>query len=373
LAGAEGFSKPTYGNTADLRHVLMIPQEETILINQTVSTNPKGTDLSRYIRALVLADGDMLAASAIADDWRGSPAVAWAFRSAVTAVDMTDAAVLKKSGIATELLEAVRANSIVGKLQDKMRHVPFLTTVSRESTGAAAAWVGEAAAIPVQRLTYSSNVVFEPLKIATIVPITQELARQSTPSAEKEIRRSMVRGIAKTIDTSFLTPTAAVSGVQPAGVTNGISPITSTGSTDAQIEADLKSMLDALGSSVAPYWIAKPKTMAKLSWLFGAQGYGFPNIMGFPFIASENSPAQITLLDADAILLADEGATELSASRNATLEMDDMPAQGETSPISAISSLKSLFQNDLVAVRAIRWLNFARGADDAVTYMTVSY
>ena len=69
----------------------------------------------------------------------------------------------------------------------------------------------------------------------------------SNPDAEATVRRTVLGGLAKSLDNQFLLPTvAAVANVNPASITNGATEITSTGSTAAQIAADLALMLAPL-------------------------------------------------------------------------------------------------------------------------------
>ena len=52
----------------------------------------------------------------------------------------------------------------------------------------------------------------------------------------------------------------------------------------------------------------KPKTMYRIALVLGSQAAGLPaTLFGIPVIASNSSPAQITLLDPSAILYSDSG------------------------------------------------------------------
>ena len=77
-------------------------------------------------------------------------------------------------------------------------------------------------------------------KYGVIVPLSEELVALSTPDAEATVRRTVLGGLAAALDNQFLLPTVAVSaGVNPGSVTNGSTEITTTGTTAAQIAADL--------------------------------------------------------------------------------------------------------------------------------------
>jgi hypothetical protein len=83
---------------------------------------------------------------------------------------------------------------------------------------------------------------------------------------------------------------------------------------------------------------------------------------------SKNSPAQIVLVDLAAILLADDGIA-VDLSREATAQLNTTP----DAPATAATVYRSFFQENLVGIRALRTINWLRGVDGSVVYMTVSY
>ena len=60
----------------------------------------------------------------------------------------------------------------------------------------------------------------------------------------------------------------------------------------------------------------------------------------------------IILIDPTDILIAEDQAISIDISTEAAVEMSDAPVAGEQSPASALDSLKSLWQNNLVGIRA---------------------
>ena len=65
----------------------------------------------------------------------------------------------------------------------------------------------------------------------------------------------------------------------------------------------------------------------------------------------------------------DAGGFDVSISENALLELDSAP----TEPTAAATVMTSLYQQNLWAVRVIRWLAYLRAQTGAVSYMTVTY
>ena len=77
--------------------------------------------------------------------------------------------------------------------------------------------------------------------------ITEELARTSTPSAEEVIRRDMIAGHRGVPRQQFIDPAqAAVAGVSPGSVTNGVTPITTAGTTPANARTDIQALANAM-------------------------------------------------------------------------------------------------------------------------------
>jgi hypothetical protein len=189
----------------------------------------------------------------------------------------------------------------------------------------------------------------------------------STPSAEATIRQILTNAVASFIDSEFLSSNAAVVGESPAGIGNGQQTHTSTGSTAAQIAADLSSMAGKLGSWASPVWICRPRTLLTLGALDIAKFLpGGPLLCGFPVATTVSSPAQIILLDLGAVLFADEGQSSISLSRQATVTMGD-----GGSP--EVEEVVSLWQKNLACLRVERFISWLATHDAAVVVMTVSY
>ena len=101
---------------------------------------------------------------------------------------------------------------------------------------------------------------------------------------------------------------------------------------------------------------------------------------GIPVILSENIPAQdavvgppaipagsrIILAKASEIMLADDGQVMLDASNQASLQMDTAP----TNPPTATTVMVSLWQMNMVGIRAERFINWTKRRAGAVQYIT---
>jgi HK97 family phage major capsid protein len=349
------------------------------LPNVVVSARPAGTATSRFISALALGGGDRYRELQIADQWLDTPQVKATLelrtKAAVASGSTTDATwagPLAPYGIAAEAITIMRGMSILGALESKMQNVPLHTWIATETgAGITGGWVAAGAAIPVQKTAFAT-IVEEHFKYGVIVPLSEELVRLSTPSAEATVRRTVLGGLAAAIDNQFLLPTVAVSaGVNPASVTNGSTEVTTTGTTAAQMSADLAALIAAVTTPGPLVWVMKPKTMYRIALTLGSQAAGLPaTLFGIPVIASINSPAQIALLDPSAMLYSDTGQFDIDVSEQALLQLDDAPAN----PTVAGTVMASLYQRNLVAIRALRWLAWLNPTPTtSAAFMTVAY
>jgi HK97 family phage major capsid protein len=348
-----------------------------------VSANPVGTAFSRYITAKALGRGDLWTELQIAEQWVDTPQVKATLelqtKAAVAPASTTDstwASPIAPYGIAAEAITISRSKpSIFGQLVPLMQNVPLHVKIARETgAGITGGWVTSGGPIPVQKTDFAT-VIEEHYKYGVIVPLAEELVRVSSPSAEATVRRKLLGpdgGLAAAIDNQFLLPTVAFSaGVNPASVTAGSTEITTTGTTSAQIAADLAGLLAAVTSPGPLVWIMRPRTMYRIALVLGSQAAGLPNTLsGAQVIASNNSPAQITLLDPSAILYSDTGQFAVDVSTNALVQLDTAPAD----PTVAATVLQSAYQRNDVMVRALRWLAWLNPSPTtSAAFMTVAY
>lgn len=322
-------------------------------------------------------------AAAFSERWKDTPQVSLVLKTAVEAGDTTTsgwASQLTRYGIASEFMELDRGVSLFGQLKPRMRTVPFTASFPREISGSGgASWVGaaEATPTPIKTLSFGTNIALPHCKMNMAVVSTEDLLRFSSVSAETAIRQTLLASIAEFQDTALLDSTIApVTNINPGAITNGATVVVTTGSSAAQILADLQTMVSALGSWRSPVWIMRPKTACKIQALLGAvvQPSAGMWLLNIPVFTSISSPAQIVLLDAGDVVVADDGEIdEISVSRDGAAEMETTPNVGEQSPTTAISNFKSFWQNNLVGIKIIRRVNFALCHATSCVMMSVAY
>ncbi|MGO1163084.1 phage major capsid protein [Brucella sp. C7-11G] len=291
-----------------------------------------------------------------------------------------------ETSVFADFVKFLRPQTILGKFGTgtipSLRRVPFRTPLIGQTSGGDGYWVGEGKAKPLTNFGYERNTL-EPTKVANIAVVTEELLRSSSPSAEILIRDSLAAALRARLDTDFINPAkAAVVGVSPASITNGITPIASTGTDADAVRNDLRLLFSAfIAANNAPtsgVFVMRSTTALALSLMTNALGQSeFAGITmnggtlsGLPAIVSEFVPeGYVVLANASDIYLADDGEVAVDMSNQASLEMANDPAHDSTTPTGA-TGLVSLWQTNSVAFRGERIVNWARRRPSAVAVLS---
>src|SRR5580765_1358896 len=241
----------------------------------------------------------------------------------------------------------------------------------------AGAWTGEGAAKPVKKASFST-VTLSPTKLSVISTFSEEMATYGMPSIEGIIRQAMSDDTGIALDSYLIDNVAASAGVRPAGLLNGVTPITASVLTPAAsaMVADLKALIAAItaagGGGRGPIAILiNPAQALALSFVQTTTG----NFMfdsreqagskfGVRFIVSATVPAaKVIAVDAADFATALGDAPRFAVSTEATLHEEDTTplalgtgAQG--SGVLAVP-MRSLFQTDAVAIRMSLYVSWA--------------
>jgi HK97 family phage major capsid protein len=220
-------------------------------------------------------------------------------------------------------------------------------------------------------------------KASGIIVVSDELLRMSNPSVEAVTRHDMLRGMANFSDGQFVDPAVPdVANVSPASITNGVTAVPATGNTAEALRADLATLWSgffAANQSVTTgVFIMSNRQAMRISLMRNALGpREFPDITpmggvleGFPVITSESVPDSsdggiIIFANADDIFFSDDGPVTIDASREASLQMNTTPDE----PTAAGTVMVSLWQRNLVALRAERYMNWKKRRPTAVGYI----
>lgn len=290
------------------------------------------------------------------------------------------------TNVIADFVEFLRPRTILGRFGNNgvpgLRNVPFNVPLVGQTEGGEGYWVGEGKAKPLTRFGFERNIL-DIYKVANIAVVTEELLRRSSPAAEALIRDSLASAIAARLDTDFINPAkAAVAGVSPASITNGLTPVASTGGDADAVRADIRALMATfIAANNAPttgVWIMGSTTALALSMMvnplgqpeFGGISMTGGTFNGMPVIVSDYIPSgTVVLANASDIYLADEGGIQVDMSREASLEMADNPAHNSDTPTGA-TSLVSLWQTNSVGFRVERFINWSKRRPSAVSMLS---
>ena len=271
-----------------------------------------------------------------------------------------------------DFIEYLRPRTLIGQAQ--FRPIPFNVRINGQTSGGTANWVGQGKAKPVTKFDYNATTV--PFtKVAAITVLTQELARFSDPNAEALVRDSLADCVIAKIDNDLFDPdAAAVANVSPAGLLNGVAPVTGSGNSDDIDDIRcailrLWSPWDSTNLGIRPAYYTTPAVARYLSFLTDALGNpAFPGVTptggtykGVPIRVSNylannggSGGAPFILVDEAEVYLADDGSVTVDASEQASIEMNDAPTSNAGTPTGA--SLVSMWQTNSIALRAERFI-----------------
>ena len=284
-----------------------------------------------------------------------------------------------------DFAEFLRPATILGKFGQngipELRKIGFDEPVILQTGGGQGYWVGEGKPKPLTSFNFERSVLGR-LKVANIAVLTEENVRSSNPSSEGIVRDALKAALVETQDLAFIDPTnAGAATVRPASVTNGATSTASSGRDADAVRADARAAVAAFIAASNPLttgvWIMSATNALGLSMMMNALGQkeflGMTMLggtfEGLPVIVSEYAGATVALVNAADIYEADEGDIAVDMSREASLEMKDggLSQDGLT---GTGTSLVSLWQNNLVGLRAERTINWRRRRASAVAYLT---
>lgn len=293
----------------------------------------------------------------------------------------------EETRVFADFVDYLRPQTILGRFGQapvpSLRRVPFRTALIGQTSGGDGYWVGEGQAKPLTAMDFERKSM-EPLKVANIAVATMELIRDSNPAADALIRDTLAAALRERLDRDFINPAkAAVAGISPASILNGVAPIPSSGTDGDAVRADVKAVFTAfIQANNAPtsgVWLMSSVSALALSLMQNPLGQvEFPGIgmmggtfFGLPVIVSEYVPTDssgslVALINASDIYEADEGGIDLSMSTEASLQMDSAP----DNPSTASTVMVSLWQRNLVGFRAERTINWQRRRASAVAWLS---
>jgi len=361
----------------------------------------KGLDFARYVGCLVAGKGSIsdslqFAKGRFKDDAMLHKALDLRSRMSAeqivkTAVDIgttTDSdfasPLVYYANMVNDFIDFLRPQTIVGRIPG-LRQVPFDIRMARQTAGSTAQWVGEGAPKPLSRQSFDA-VTLGHTKLAVITVITEELARFSSPSAETLIRNDLAAAVIEASDSDFVDPdNAGSANVKPASIINGVSAVGSGGTSEADVRSNVNTIMSEWITNnkgvVGGVWIMPTVVAMRLSTMVNSLGQpSFPTIRadggtfyGLPVVTSQsngllNGSANgkvVILANAPEILLADDGQVSIDVSREASVQLEDTP----TNPVVAATVLVSLWQQNLLGIKAERYINWTKARSTSASWL----
>lgn len=249
--------------------------------------------------------------------------------------------------LASGFLQIARSASLLGRVPG-LRRIPFQVRIPVEDQGPNFSWVTEQGSKPVSESAFSTGVTLTRLKAAGIVVFTTELIRAVTDATAGALRDTLTQALVSFTDKSFLDPaSAAIAGSRPASITNGLTPVTSTGDIAVDVAALLDLFFTTRPSAQTVSLISGPRKAAQIQALNSGGG------VGHPVIITSAAANNVIAVDGSGIFYSDDGV-EISVSNAAAIQMDSAPI----SPPDATVVIRSLWQDNLIGYRLERFLNF---------------
>lgn len=267
----------------------------------------------------------------------------------------------------SDFIEFLHAKTIFDQLP--LREVPANVSIKGQDGAATGYWVGESAAIPASAQDFSS-INLTPLKVAALAVVSNELLRDSSPSAEALVRDALVKASSQRVDSTFFSTSAASAGISPAGILNGLTGKSASGTDADSLRSDIKTIIqDFITAKNASnlHVIMNPGLAISIQMLYNALGNPeFPDItqeggrlLGMPAHTGDNVDiTDLIILKPDDIYRIADGGVQISISKEATIEMNDAPAMDSQAPTGPSGATVGMFQTESTAIKVVRPINF---------------
>jgi hypothetical protein len=133
-----------------------------------------------------------------------------------------------------------------GALSAVAVRVPFNTRVVVDSGEATAGYVGTGKAIPLAKLSLDGSTQLPLLKVALAIAFTKELMKSWSPATQRNLDDRLTTATVRGLDAALLDPSvAAVTDESPASLLNGISQLSSAGTSAANMATNISTLAQA--------------------------------------------------------------------------------------------------------------------------------
>jgi hypothetical protein len=244
----------------------------------------------------------------------------------------------------------------------------------RATTAAnAGKWVQEGHPIPAVQLNILGGPVLTPTKLAVLLSMTREITEAS--NIEDIVRMLVTEAASLALDAAVFS-TSAATPAQPAGLLNGLTPLTATAGASLGFDAcgqDLGKLVGdiaARAGGVHAFFVCAPSQATSIRFWAGGQFGRGPqgDILPVAPAASLATTGTVVCLEPEslAITLSDP---QFSVSNVAAVHQEDTTPLDISSGGVLASPVKSMFQTDALALRMTLSASWGMRAPH-VSYMT---
>lgn len=347
-----------------------------------------GLRFARFVRALAWArrtnESPMDVAKQWGDDWladaiKGSRENAR--QKALAAGTLSSGGALVPDEFLGEMIELLRARSTMRAAGSRV--VPMRNgsmTIPRQSAGATASYVGENSNITSSQQTFE-QIQLTARKLAALTPVSNDLLRESDPSADQIVRDDLVQVMALRESLAFLRGDGTQN--QPKGIRNWAASGQVFGATQAgasatlaEVTADLFKMIRLVKASNVPLlragWVMSTRSMMFIASLLDSNGNFVykdeimgGSLLGWPIHEDNQIPenlgggsneSEIYFVEFSQALIGDQMA----------MEVEVFPGGSYHDGSTVISGIST----DQTVVRAIALHDFALRHDEAASVLT---
>ena len=348
----------------------------------------KGMAFARVVRAMAAARMNKMGQEGTVNILRSwgdddiAETISAAQTKALAAGDATAGGFLVPTEFSNEVIELLRAQSVVRRLGSRTVQMPTGTLkYPKIATGANATYIGENVNIGKSEEAFGQlTLTFK--KLAVLTPISNDLLRYSSPSADAIVRDDLVSAMATKEDTSFLR--GAGTDATPKGLLNWAvadQKIAANGTVNlANITNDLGQLVVKLKQAdipmISPGWVMAPRTEQKLATIQTTTGaFAFRDeivrgtLWGWPVGVTTNVPITLDTTGAgndneSEIYLVDFAQVLIGESQGLLVDSSQEAAYHDGSSVQAAFSL------DQTVVRAIAEHDLGMRHDKAIAMLT---
>jgi HK97 family phage major capsid protein len=336
-------------------------------LNAAYETNERARNFAAVALHLMRAPRSNPVSGALADaeQSRASPQVIEILKAAVVGGSLGDASwagsLSAYRTISNGFVEMLRNVGVFDRmLAGGMRRLPLRTRIAITTAAGSGSTVAESKWKPVTNLSLSGADILAAQKASCIICMTDELARLAPPAAIDLLGTELRAGVVAATDAAFI-----------ATLIDTISSIPSLGQTASAAVADLRALLTAIDTNAQSrvFVITTPLIVKQLAMLYDDGGLVFLNltptggeISGMTVMASDQvATGNIIMVDATGIC-GESDVVTLDSSTAAALQMS-------ATPTDSAQPMVSLFQSNMVGLKAERWFGADRLRDSAVAVL----